>query len=262
MCWFPSPMEGDDDTTLIIAGDLWEERRFLTQRYPPAPGFVTGPCWMELLARRFKYVVFVLGNHDYWGTNLLYEPTKTREALVILGMPNVFFLERSTVVLDQVKFTGGTLWTDYNRHDPMILHDATFCMASDHHYIKFGPSYSHVKAMQLYEIHENTKRYIFQNAKRDEPGQKVVVVTHMAPSGRSVSPLHKNEYKSNFYYYSSMEKRILAEGGDIDFWMHGHMHCHNNYPIGNVRVLSNARGYRGYESEEALGFQPQFRIEL
>jgi predicted phosphodiesterase len=261
MCWFPLGMEGDGDTCLIIAGDLWTAGKFLTRRYPPNPGFLTGSCWMELLALRFKYVVIVLGNHDYWDANVLYEPKKIADGIQTLGLRNVFLLERSEVVLDQVKFVGGTLWTDYNRHDPLVIYHAPMIMEPDHRYIKCGPIYARVRAEQLYEIHQNTKTFIFGHAKRDDPEQKVVVVTHMAPSIRSISKVYERS-NANHYYYSDMEKRILADGQDIDLWVHGHTHTHNDYVIGNVRVISNARGYRGYESEASVGFQPNFRVDV
>jgi hypothetical protein len=86
----------------------------------------------------------------------------------------------------------------------------------------------------------------------------------MAPSERSVTEYFKvHGGHTNFYYYSDLDKRIKADGKEIDIWCHGHMHCHNDYMLENVRVLSNARGYVGYETMQNWpGFQPDFRIEL
>lgn len=262
MCWFPPAMDGDDDTCLVLAGDIWEDRKFLTRKYIPEPGMVTGKCWMEYLSEKFKYIVFLLGNHDYWGTNISYEDDEIRQAIITLGLKNVFFLERSLIVLDQVKFVGGILWTDYNNHHPMVLGDAKYTMAHDHRLIRFGNNYQSVKSTHLYEIHEKTKKFIFENVEKDNDDQKVVVVTHMAPSFKSIAPMYQADGASNYYYASNMDERILNEGSNITYWMHGHTHFHSDYMIGNVRVLSNARGYVNYESQKIIGFDPYFRLEI
>lgn len=255
-CWMPVPMDGDLDTCFILAGDIWTDRKFLLRKYED------GQSWMAKLAQRFKYVVFVLGNHDCWGTNLTYEHDKIKQELEAQGLTNCFILEKTSLVLDQVKFVGGTLWTDYNRCDPMILGAARGTMVKDHHYIKVGPGYSYVQPMHFYEIHMNTKKFIFNNVKRDDPDQKIVVVSHMAPTPKSIDRRFINSWRDNFYYYSDLEKRILADGQEIDLWFHGHTHAFADYNVGNVRVVCNPRGYNGYEPQSKVGYQPEFRVEL
>jgi hypothetical protein len=39
-----------------------------------------------------------------------------------------YFLECDTKVIGDVTFTGGTLWTDCNKVDPLTLHGLTGCM--------------------------------------------------------------------------------------------------------------------------------------
>lgn len=254
MCWFPEPMEGDDDTVLVIAGDLWVERRFLDRKFPD------GESWMKKLSRQFKYVVFVLGNHDYWSQNLLYEPGKVWDELQEQKLDNVYMLEKLHVELDQVKFVGATLWTDLNRCDPLITGQARTIM-NDYQYIRTGHDYRRMQAMDTYESHMNAKRYIFANAKRDYPEQKVVVVTHMAPSYQSIHSKFRDyeSMKANFFYYSDLERRIRDDGREIDYWMHGHVHMQADYKLDpNVRVLCNPRGYPAEDTD----FDPLWRIML
>ena len=71
LLWFPEPMEGDEDTTLVLAGDMWFNRYFITRLFPD------GESWLKKVSKMFKYVVLVLGNHDYWDCNLNYEPENT-----------------------------------------------------------------------------------------------------------------------------------------------------------------------------------------
>lgn len=254
MCWFPPPMEGDDDTVLVIAGDLWVERRFLTRK------FKDGESWLKKVSRQFKYVVFVLGNHDFWSTNLIYEPGKIWDELEEQKLDNVHLLEKLHVELDQVKFIGATLWTDLHRCDPMIENKARRIM-NDYQYTRTGHDYRRLAPMDTYESHMNAKKYIFAHAKRDFPEQKVIVVTHMAPSYQSIHPKFRtyDNLEANFFYYSDLEKRIEADGGDVDLWMHGHVHMQADYMLRpNVRVLCNPRGY----PSEGTDFDPHWRILL
>ena len=70
--------------------------------------------------------------------------------------------------------------------------------------------------------------------------KKTVVVTHHAPSIRSVAEQYKNEHLSAAFA-SEMEKFI--EKTKPDLWVHGHVHTSSDYHIGSTRVICNPRGY-------------------
>ena len=256
MCWFPPTMSGDKtQTALVIAGDLWVDHKFLTRK------FEDGESWLKKVSKMFKYVVFVLGNHDYWHTNLLYEAGRVKVEIKEQGLMNVFLLENDVVVRDDVKFIGGTLWTDFHRNDPLVMRHASFKM-NDYVYMRYGREYRKAFPQDTYNVHMNTKRFIFENAKRDYPEQKVVVVTHMAPSFESINKKFRiyRDQLTNFCYFTDLEERIKADGGDIDFWLHGHVHMPVDYTMSpNVRVLCQPRGYEGQEHTD---YDPKFRIVL
>lgn len=254
--WFPEPMEEDLETTFVIAGDLWTNRYFIDKKYSD------GECWIQKLARRFKYVVMVLGNHDFWGQNLLYEAKQVKAELEALGLTNVFLLDNDMVVLDQVKFVGGVLWTDYNRRDPLVIEKVRRLFIKDFSRIRFGRESIACQPENVYEAHVNTKRYIFNNVKRDSKDQKVVVVTHTAPSYGSIGQEFRDfqHYHSNFHYYSELDERIRSKGGEIDLWFHGHSHRVADYTLSpGVRVCCQPRGYHGFENTK---YDPLFRITL
>ena len=238
LLWYPPELPDDMDSTFIVAGDTWTDGRFANRKD------ADGHSWIYNMSLRFKYVVIILGNHDYWGCNLLYEDKKIKESIAAQGICNVFLLEKDMIVLDQVKFIGGTLWTDYHRHDPMVMHSAPGIM-KDYGYIRYGKAYRRVRTTDIYEVHQNTKSFIFANAQRDNPEQKIVVISHMAPSFQSVSAHYRQSHwlHMNFLYYTDLENRIMADGQDIDYWFHGHMHHSIQYDIGKVQVILNARGY-------------------
>lgn len=255
--WFPPAMEGDDNTTLVIAGDLWDDRKFLRRK------FSDGESWLKKLSKQFKHVVFVLGNHDYWGTNLTLEQASINKELAIQEIENVHLLEQSVIIIDNVKFVGGTLWTDYAGRNVREMMAAPFVMSNDHNRIKVGTSYQKLRVDHLLKVFDTTKDLIFNNSTRDNPEQKIVAVTHMAPSHKSIHPMWENA-GTNAYYYSDLDAELCYLDHNIDFWFHGHTHAPMDYQMEGARttetrVVCNPRGYRGYEQ---TGFNPELRFEL
>jgi UDP-2,3-diacylglucosamine pyrophosphatase LpxH len=252
LLWYPDPMEGDDETCMIIAGDLWQARKFLKRKHPDMR-----QSWMQMLADQFKYVVFVIGNHDFWGSNFHYETDKIKKTIAIQGLQDkVFLLERDSIVLDGVKLVGGTLWTDFNRQSPLVMMQAANAM-NDYNYIRAGAGYRSLRAQDLLSNHIGTRKFIFDNAIKDSPDQKLIVVTHMAPSYQSINPRYRvGRDPMNFYYYSDLDNEIYDT--EIDLWFHGHCHCVSDYKINNTRVICNPRGY----SHEKTGWDPQLRIDV
>lgn len=262
LLWFPENMDDDKtQTTLVIPGDIWLERRFLTRKFPG-----TFTSWLGMISLQFKYVVFVLGNHDYWDQNLLYEAARVKVEIAKQQLENVFLLENDVVVLDQVKFVGANLWTDFNRHHPDIMMAAPSIFVHDYAQygkggIRYGRDYRPATPEMIYEAHMNSKKFIFQNVTRDHPDQIVAVVTHTAPHYNSIIEKYRTEhdYKTNFLYFTDLDERLKAEGKEIDYWFHGHMHSFIDYTLNDhLRVICNPRGYFG----EGVKFQSKFRITL
>jgi Icc-related predicted phosphoesterase len=87
---------------------------------------------------------------------------------------------------------------------------------------------------------------------------KTVVVTHMAPSMKSVSDRHAQDMVSAAYA-SNLEE--LASQADL--WIHGHMHESFDYQIGDCRVICNPCGYKTRAGlPENTNFDPNLIIEL
>jgi len=250
--WQPEPMPEDSDTCLVLPGDIWSSNRAFEPRNGNPDDY-----WLKTVAERFKYVVLVLGNHDYWGTSLQHGIKNAQ----LHGLPNVHVLEQSSVVLDQWKFLGGTLWTDYNKGDGLVLGSCGAIMKADHDRIRFSTrdAWRRLRTVDLFEVHRQTRHYIGHNATRDAPGQKVMVVTHMAPSYQSVNELFRNagEAIANFAYFSDLDRFILERDDNIDLWVHGHMHLPSDYTIGKTRVLCNPKGYMNQQSF----YDPWLRID-
>jgi Icc-related predicted phosphoesterase len=72
--------------------------------------------------------------------------------------------------------------------------------------------------------------------------QKVVMVTHHAPTFRSIDPAYAHDTVMNYAYASDLSEFIL-DHPQIKIWIHGHMHHRQEYCVGETIVTSNPRGY-------------------
>jgi Icc-related predicted phosphoesterase len=73
-----------------------------------------------------------------------------------------------------------------------------------------------------------------------ESTTKNIVVTHMAPSIKSIHPKYVNS-PDNPVFNSHMDDWVKKR--NIELWIHGHTHQSCDYMIDNTRVVCNPRGH-------------------
>ena len=99
---------------------------------------------------------------------------------------------------------------------------------------------------------------IIEEYAQKHPGIKVVIMTHHAPSIKSMV-VGGYEPAIISAYISNLESFIL-EHPEIKLWCHGHLHQYCDYKIGECRVVSNPRGYIMHK--EDLDFHNNFIVEI
>lgn len=232
-----------DADVLVCAGDL------LTRGIVPS---------IEWLARHIDPslpVVFVAGNHEFYGGALQEGLREAREATS--RYPNLHFLENDAVDISGVRFIGGTLWTDFrlSGDDPQFAMTAAQSGMNDFRKIKFSKvPFQKFKPIHAYRRHMETRAFL-ASALTIAGDRKTVVVTHHAPSCRSISPDFRNDPLSACY--ASDLEALIAETQPA-LWVHGHVHHRNDYLLGTCRVVSNPKGYPG----EGSGFDAAFIAEI
>jgi len=263
--WFPVPMEGDDETCLIIAGDMWYDFLHLTMDNSEA-----SDSWMDIVARQFKYVITVSGNHDFWTRGMSgvdnYFTTHDDQMKMILAdrhLDNVFHLAKGEKIeLDGLNFMGGTLWTDFCRRDPLVMEQARQYM-NDYRLIltnsmaKLGHKMARkVHPIEVYDEFVRTWDVLKENMKT--PGRNIIV-THMAPSVESIHYNYRNPWDmSNFFYFSELTEHIFDLQPEL--WVHGHVHHTHKYKIGDTQIAVNAHGYKGEGG--IVKFEERWRYDL
>lgn len=209
----------------------------------------------------FKHVIYVAGNHEfYYGS---WNRTLTILKDECSKYSNIHFLENSTVDIDNLLFVGATLWSNFNKSDPLSMITCSGPKGlNDFQRIRNEQkSYSRLKPDDVISRHRRTLDYfetVISNAPKDK---KVVVVTHHAPSFSSISESFKDDYYINGAYASDLSDFILNHP-NICLWTHGHIHSISDYKIGDTRVICNPRGYVSYSEVEMTHWNPNLLIEL
>lgn len=251
--WYPDHMEDDQYTIFAIPGDLWTSGRVLSY---------AGHSWLGEVSKRFAAVVFVLGNHDFFGGLITSEYQKLKAQIVEQGLSDkVFLLQNESLVLGNYKFVGATLWTDFGNGDKEVLRDASNMMR-DYAKIRHGIRYRKITPEIIFDAHTESRNFLIENAIKDFEEQKLVVITHHAPSFKSISPKWKSQKQSDSILIKNLSAMYASDldsfikKSKIDYWLHGHCHNASNYLLGNTRVVCNPRGY----PEEDTGFNTWLEI--
>lgn len=265
-----SDLELPGGEVLILAGDICEVKNVRPNSYDPN-GIMFNfenrhrrpdryiRFFLEECAK-YQQVFYVMGNHEHYHGRF----DRTAGLIQEFLPANVRLLENDCVDYRGVMFMGATLWTDLNRGNPisenMIRQYMNDYSAITNHY-QDQDRYFKLIPTETLKVHRRTVEYFRQTlaANRD---RTFVVITHHGPSFQSVGPEFKDDFHINGAYASDLDQFILNHS-NIRYWIHGHMHHSNDYQIGSTRVLTNPRGYVGYErSSEDFDPGRSFEIEV
>jgi predicted phosphodiesterase len=219
---------------------------------------VRGAEWAIMESERLaKTVLYVLGNHEFYG----YEYWNLKEKIFKLCEgTRVFCLDSGVFTLDDVRFIGMTLWTDYKANIQIPQDLSMFNVGkllTDHRRIKIksGDSSGSFKPEHALAIHAKELRWL-ETQLAQSTDAKTVVITHHGPHAVCQHPdFPINEMTSAFY--SNLDD--LIESSDIDLWVFGHTHANVDEIVFNTRIVSNQAGYPG---ENVSNFDAHFTIKI
>jgi len=199
----------------------------------------------------FNHIIYVPGNHEYYGTSLDDFDAKMRNRCAKLE--NVHFLNKDSIEIDGVLFIGATLWTDFN-YSTYAKHSASR-MIADFKLIKdFTPNI----CVNLHISHASYIKHMYEN----RGDRKVVIVTHFLPALVCVSPqFQQNDpFGLNDYFAPDLEADGWISSLENTTWLFGHTHDVVNIKLGSTRLIANPHGY--YNSSEGKYFNPFKTIEV
>lgn len=239
------PPETDADA-FVVAGDLYDDG-------------LRSMHWCASLRRRFdKPVVVIPGNHDFYFADI---PSRLRDMRAIAKDTGVHLLHNQSVVLGGIRFVGTPLWSDFLADGPgfaPIAKHAAASMVGDFQYIRSRSSGGKDGVLTpdyAIRMHQRARRAL-ERELQDAYTEKVVVVTHHAPSLRSLSDGFKGS-ALNGAFASAMDDFVGLSFAKL--WVHGHMHQSEDYWLGDTRVLCNPRGGGRYVNPT---FDPGLVVEV
>jgi len=171
---------------------------------------------------RFRHVVFVPGNHEYYRTSP--GDADALLAAAAAALPNLHVLNPGVAVLDGVRFVGATMWFPPTPDETKYRGYLTdFTLIRD-----FVPWVHETHAAQLAFMRANLR-----------PGD--VVVTHHLPHPNSTPAMFAGSPLNRFFVAGDATELLAGAGARL--WLHGHTHSPRDYVVGTTRVLCNPRGY-------------------
>jgi predicted phosphohydrolase len=203
-------------------------------------------------------VLYLAGNHEYYGGQ--WEQLRVDLRRAAQGT-SVCFLDNDVFELNDVRFLGSTLWTDYRvtGDTQAAAMEAAEGFVLDHRRIqtRSGP----LRAAQALDDHVRNRAWLAAELSRAVSG-RTVVVTHHAPHPGSIHPRFAGN-PVNGAFVSDLSDLV----GRADLWLHGHVHDSFDYRVGRCRVVCNPRGYaqnrKAVTRADLLQFEnPAFRPDL
>lgn len=170
----------------------------------------------------------------------------------------VHFLDNDEIVIDDVRFLGATLWTDFNLFG--VEQQAASMEVGKNGLNDFrlinegGVPFTPTDAAALCN---QSIDWLKTKLTQESNSVKTVVVTHHLPSMQSVADRYKNDILSACFA-SNLDELL----GYSDLWIHGHTHDSFDYMANGTRVICNPRGYVHQGKQENVTFNPELVIEI
>lgn len=200
-------------------------------------------------------ILYVTGNHEYYGEDIEGLDARLRSEIAA----GIHFLQCSEVQLGNYLILGATLWSDfalYNNVDSAKSRAQAYML--DYREIRLGSR--RIVPDDTVAIHKQHRAWLEARLRQaHDGGMRTVVMTHHAPSSRSIAPRYSGSDLSAAFA-SSLDYWMFEPWAPV-LWVHGHTHYPVDYMRGRTRVVSNPRGYP-YEADTAPQYAWEKVIEL
>lgn len=206
---------------------------------------------MRDVAGKFKEVILLYGNHDYYTTKHLFNNVVKPNVHdnFVVSVPDKSGDGKSERMVD---FVCTTLWS------PIKNHDVVRYSLNDYNYI---PDFTTQRSTELF--YENLEWLEKQVAfSRNEMKRDIVIVTHHLPRRELIDEQFKDSDVNDAFCVidEDAEKRLAALAPVL--WIHGHSHNFMDKTIDGVRYVRNPYGYEYGFRREITGYQHNFIVTI
>ena len=227
---------------VVMAGDVCQ-------------GAAKGMAFLRRHIPRPTPIVFVLGNHEFYGGAIVEE---RRAAAAAATVHHITLLDDATATIGGVRFVGATLWTDFclgGEAGQRINMLAAKDRMNDFRAIKLVKTpWEMFTPEASLALHRASRAFIWQTLEQPFAGP-TVVVTHHAPHPGSI---HTRFERASINPAYVSDQTAMMERFRPQLWVHGHVHNTFDYRVADTRVLCNPHGY----GDENGGFNPALVVEV
>lgn len=186
--------------------------------------------FFSFMSDNFAATYWIPGNHEYYGFDIATKCGVLNEKI----RSNVFLVNNTSVVHDDVKLIFSTLWSKISQANEWQIERSM----SDFHVIKNGKF--RFTAERYNELHAESLAFL-KNELAMQTDLKKVVATHHVPTYMHYPEKHKGSMLNEAF---AVELFDLIEATEPDCWIYGHSHGNTlDFEIGKTRMLCNQLGY-------------------
>lgn len=246
-----------DADIIVIAGDL---------TYADCVSEVA----KDIIDRYQLPIIYAAGNHEYYGSHQRGSSFETDQLILRLAERDsdswshkLYVLDEDTVVINDVRFVGATLWTDFKlnlknesqlsarmRNSENLLRDFTSIR------MRSGERFS---AADMIKLNASNADYIKSQVSENFDG-KTVIVSHHLPHPACIGEKYRDSEANYLFSNSEDAFNDVLDSGRVDAWICGHSHQATDVVVGKTRVVCNPFGYDFEQGRN--GFRENMVIEV
>jgi predicted phosphodiesterase len=204
---FANSLSSENIDVLILAGDISCGENI--------------PITLKYFCQKFNKVIYVHGNHEYYGAARKHIISWTFDALA--ENSNLIWLNNDIVEVDGVRFIGSTLWFQTSAQD--------YLTSYNYNDFIFIPSFED----WIFSESIASREFLQKNVSYND-----IIISHFLPTKKSLYGKYKLNYLNN-YYINDLEDLILDRQPKM--WVHGHTHQSSNYFLNKTKIICNPKGH-------------------
>ena len=203
--------------------------------------------FFNYISDNFKATYWIPGNHEYY----YYDVSKKCGLLNEKIRDNVFLVNNTSVVLNNVEFIFSTLWSKIRPAYEWQIERGL----NDFHVIKYKNF--RFSTTQYNQFHDDSLDFINKELQKKKECPSIVV-THHVPTYNNYPDKFKGSVLNDAF---TVELFDLIEKFKPDYWIYGHSHYNTpDFNIGETKMLTNQLGYVQYN--EHLNFDSKKSINI
>jgi len=205
--------------------------------------------FLSAVSKSFKYVFYILGNHEYYNNQKITLPEMRDKIMNICSkFRNIYILDNDSYELEDenIIILGTTLWS-------MADHiEASRCNDYQRIWIKSDDSVVNITTADTTYWHQKNVDWLSSKIK----DKNYIIISHYAPLLNSPGYyLSHPKYPMTSCFQTDL---TYLMNDNIKVWIYGHTHYNNDFIYSNIRICSNQVGY----DDEKLLFSYSIHIDL